>query len=151
MTKAGQATPARPVLADWVRDEMMRVVASLMFLLEGMETERDVQRFAAHLRRVPAPVDGQSHPLPQDFDVPLPLEGDQAALDELLRRAGAVEQLAYHAYHGWLQAVCRGVEAHLAEADACGQGRADLPAALLDINWRERDVGHPLDRPRVRV
>ena len=39
----------------------------------------------------------------------------------------------------------------LAEADACGQGRADLPAALLDINWREGDVGHPLNRPSVRV
>ncbi len=131
MSQPAPANDAQPLRVERLRDEVLRVTASLMFLLEGMEAVRDLRRgsFPVPASSEPSRT-GRTYPLLQEMNVPLAMGGDLSALEHALGRGGSVEQLAYR---GWLEAICRSVENHQAEGVAAGQRAADLPAPLLDI------------------
>ena len=85
--------------------EVYQATASLMFLLQGMETVR--QQHIAHLNSSPRARQAQAiaptiYPLLSYIDIPLCLHGHGFEPNDVLQREGAAEQLAFK---GWMEQI----------------------------------------------
>lgn len=139
MPQSKSAERRPPARSNPLRYGLLRSTASLLFLLEGMESVREFRR--AILEDSPAVLLGPGgprriYPLLSYVDVLLTLENGLVQARELLLRDGGAEQLAFR---GWLDRVQFLLERHR------GSGRggpldAVVAGLLGDIHLLRRDL-----------